>query len=92
MREFKVVVLGSGGVGKSAVPVQFGTGWLPFRCLYQVQKYTQICWWGCGVELFLLDRRCRGSCDNFDSTGMMAEFRLSTRILKASIKLTPTTS
>jgi len=26
MREFKVVVLGSGGVGKSAVPVQFGTG------------------------------------------------------------------
>lgn len=41
MREFKVVVLGSGGVGKSALTVQFVSVSFLFVCEYLFLNLTQ---------------------------------------------------
>ena len=41
MREFKVVVLGSGGVGKSALTVQFVSGHFMVSMIYSDKFYSQ---------------------------------------------------
>lgn len=48
MREYKIVVLGSGGVGKSALTVQFvqvsGDGLLPSGNFYWIEMPSEFCW------------------------------------------------